>query len=97
MAYGSRLLRGFCIAAPFLAIDFVGVGVYQACGLGHYSLIFALCRKLVLEIPMMFVLDALFPLYGLPYSQVVAEVVLAVAAVIVLARLFKRLEREQTE
>ena len=32
--YGSSFLRGFCIATPFLAVDFLAVGVFQACGMG---------------------------------------------------------------
>ena len=48
---------------------------------------------MVLEIPALFILNALFPLYGLAYAQFAAELVLAIAAVIVLARLFRRLER----
>ena len=44
---------------------------------------------MVLEIPLLFILNWLFPLYGLAYAQVLAEVVLAIAAVIMLARIFK--------
>ena len=83
------------LALPFLCIDFVAVGVFQACGMGGKSLIFALMRKLMLEIPALFVLDKLFPLYGLAYAQLVAEVVLAAAAVIVLAKMFRRLQNER--
>ena len=83
------------LALPFLCIDFVAVGVFQACGMGGKSLIFALMRKLVLEIPALFVLDKLFPLYGLAYAQLVAEVVLAAAAVIVLSKMFRRLQNER--
>ena len=63
--------------------------------MGKESLIFAILRKIVLEIPALFILNLLFPLYGLAYAQLTAEVVLAVAAVIVLMRLLKKLEREQ--
>lgn len=91
--YGARFLRGFCLGMPFLAIDFLAVGVFQACGLGKNAFLFAILRKVVLEIPALVLLNALFPLYGLAYAQFTAELVLAIAAVIVLARLFRRLER----
>jgi len=58
------------------------------------SLIFALLRKVVLEIPALVVLDKLFPMYGIAYAQLVAEFVLAVAAVIFLIRILKKFERE---
>ena len=91
--YGARFLQGFCLGMPFLAIDFLAVGVFQACGLGKNAFLFAILRKVVLEIPALFILNAMFPLYGLAYAQFAAELVLAIAAVIVLARLFRRLER----
>ena len=59
--YGSRFLRCMCAAQPFLCLDFLAVGVFQACGLGHYSLIFAILRKIVLEIPALYILNALIP------------------------------------
>lgn len=93
VVYGARFLQGFCLGMPFLAIDFLAVGVFQACGLGKNAFLFAILRKVVLEIPALFILNALFPLYGLAYAQFAAELVLAIAAVIVLARLFRRLER----
>ena len=96
VAYGSRLLRYMCLAQPFLCLDFLAVGVFQACGLGRYSLLFAVLRKIVLEIPDLYILNRLFPLYGLACAQPVAEVVLAGAAVIILARLFRRMDAEGT-
>lgn len=95
VAYGTSFLRGMCLAMPFLCMDFLAVGVFQACGLGKEAFIFAVLRKIVLEIPALFILNWLFPLYGLAYAQLVAEIILAAAAIIVLARLFRRLERHQ--
>ncbi len=94
VSYGTRLLRGLCLGIPFLCMDFIAVGVFQACGLGKKALLFAVLRKIVLEIPALFILNYLFPLYGLAYSQLTAEVILSVAAVIVLRRIFKQLEKE---
>ena len=81
IVYGTRFLRGFSLSMPFLGMDFLAVGVFQALGKGRYALVFALMRKIVLEIPALFILNWLFPLYGLPYAQPFAEMVLAAAAV----------------
>lgn len=94
VAYGAAFLRGFCFALPFLCIDFLALGVFQSCGMGMKSFIFAVVRKIVLEIPALFVLNWLFPLYGLAYAQFVAELILGTIAVVVLVRMFRRLERE---
>ncbi len=94
VGYAARFLHGLCLAMPFLCMDFLGVGVFQSCGLGRNALLFAILRKIVLEIPALYILNALFPLYGLAYAQFTAEIVLATAAVIVLVRLIRKLERQ---
>ena len=91
--YGTRFMRGFCLGLPFLSMDFLAVGVFQAVGMGKYSLCFAILRKVVLEIPALYILNFLFPLYGLAYAQFAAEIVLAAAAVIILARIFRQMEK----
>ncbi len=96
VAYGSQFLRCMCVAQPFLCLDFLAVGVFQACGLGQYALLFAVLRKIVLEIPALYVLNYFFPLYGLACAQAVAEVVLAAAAVAILVYLFRRMDAEGT-
>ena len=87
---GSVIIRGFAIALPFIGIDFVGVGVFQATGYGKLSLIFAILRKIVLEIPFLFILNYLWPLYGLGFAQACAEFILAIGSIIVLSKLFKK-------
>lgn len=91
--FGTRFLRGFCLGLPFLCIDFLAVGVFQAVGMGKEALIFAVLRKIVLEIPALCILNWLFPLYGLACAQMTAEIVLAAAAVLVLSRFFGKLEK----
>ena len=94
ISYGEKFLRGFCLGLPFLCVDFVAVGVFQASGKGREAFVFAILRKVILEIPALYVLNLLFPLYGLAYAQFVTEFVLAVAAVLVLAHMFRKLSGE---
>ena len=70
-------------------------GCRRISGLGKNAFIFALLRKIVLEIPALILLNKLFPLYGLAYAQLTAELILAIAAVIVLVRLFRKLEKSR--
>ena len=87
---GTKLLRGFCIGLPFLCLDFITVGVFQSVGMGKHALFFAIARKVLLEIPAIFVMDRLFPLYGMAYTQFIAEFVLAIVAIVVMIRLFRK-------
>lgn len=94
ISYGSSFLRGMCLGLVFICMDFLAVGVFQACGMGSKSLIFAILRKIVFEIPAIFILNRIFPLYGLAYAQFSAEFILAVAAVTVLVNMFKKLSAQ---
>ncbi len=91
IAYGTRFLQGFCLGIPFLCMDFLTVGVFQALGLGKNALAFAVLRKIILEIPALYILNFLFPLYGLAYAQTTAEIVMSFTALFMLTRIFRRL------
>ena len=93
VAYGIRFLRALSLAMAFLSMDFIAVGVFQALGMGKNALIFAVLRKIVLEIPLLLLLNWVYPLYGLPYAQVGAEMILSIAAVVMLTRIFRRCNR----
>jgi len=90
VAYGTAFLQGMCLGMVFLCTDFMAVGVFASLGMGKYSLTFAILRKVVLEIPLLFLLNTLFPLYGLAYAQFLTEAILAMAAVVMLVRIFKQ-------
>lgn len=92
--YSGRFLQGMCISLPFICMDFIAVGVFQACGMGKKALVFAILRKIVFEIPAIYILNHFFPLYGLAWAQTVAEVVLSVIALAVLVRMFRGFRKE---
>lgn len=94
VAYGAKFLRGMCLSLPFLCMDFLAVGVFQACGMGKKAFLFALLRKIILEIPALYILNWISPLYGLAYAQFTAEFILAIAAVLVLLRIFREEEKK---
>ena len=93
IAFGTSFLRGMCLGIVFLCVDFLAVGVFASLGMGKRALAFAILRKIVLEIPLLFVLNSLFPLYGLAYAQCIAEFVLAVAAVVMLLKIFRQTDK----
>lgn len=93
--YSTAFLRGMCLSLPFICMDFMAVGIFQSCGMGKKSLVFAILRKIVFEIPAIYILNHFFPLYGLAYAQTTAEIILSIIAVIVLINLFRKLKAEQ--
>ncbi len=97
VAYGTSFLRGMCIGLPFLCMDFLAVGVFQAVGMGKKAFFFAILRKIILEIPALIILNYAYPLYGLAYAQAVTEIILAVAAVLTLRGIFKGMRQTAAE
>ena len=92
VSYGKIFLRSMASAIPFLCIDFLAVGFFQACGYGKYSLIFAFLRKIILEIPALLILNILIPVYGIGFSQTFAEIGMCIASVFMVRKVFKKIE-----
>lgn len=88
IVYGTSFLRGLCLALPFLNMDFLAIGVFQAVGMGKKAFFFAILRKIIMEIPAIYLLNRMIPLYGMAYAQFVTEVILAAVAVATLGKMF---------
>lgn len=93
--YGKMFLHAYSLAITFLSVDFLAVGVFQAIGMGRKSLLFAVLRKIVFEIPALFILNYVWGVNGLGYAAFVAEFMLALCAVWMLRRIFKNIEKEE--
>lgn len=93
ISIGEKLLRRFSVAIPFLCIDYLIVAIFQAVGEGRYALVFAVLRKIVLEIPALYVWNHFYPLYGLAYAQATAEVILATIGSAAMIRFFARKQK----
>ena len=91
--HGVKLLRGFAVVLPLMSLDFFSVSIFQATGMGKAALIFAVLRKIILEIPLLFLMNRIYPLYGLPYAQVITEFILATVSIFFLARLYKEMDQ----
>lgn len=95
--FGVLFLRAMCIGIVFNCTDFLAVGVFQALGMGKTALYFALLRKVILEIPLLFLLNKCFGLYGLPYAQSITEIILAAAAIFMLLRIFRQVQKQPSQ
>ena len=92
IAMGSSFLVAMGIILVFAGFDFISVAAFQACGMGRLSLAFTFLRKIVLEIPLLCVFNHFIPLYGLPYAQLCAEIVLCIVAMFIMRRLLSEPE-----
>jgi putative MATE family efflux protein len=80
--YGIAFLKIFCIGAPFSAFAYTVISFFQATGQGVKSLILALMRKGILDIPLMFLLNAAYPVYGIVWATPLADILCCLTAAV---------------
>ncbi len=73
VALAAQFLRARVLATPLMFLSFFTVYLFQAFGKGQISLLLGTVRWLGFNIPMLFLLNALFQMYGLVWSQVAAD------------------------
>ena len=83
---GAKFLRGRCFALPFMMIGYHIVNYMNAVGRGRASFLLAVIRHIVLIIPIMLVMNRIWGLTGLIWSQPVADFLNALIAVAVFIR-----------
>ena len=74
VTYGARFLRILCIGGPFSACAYAFISFFQATGMGRRSFLLAILRKGLLDIPMMFALNSLIPLYGIVWATPITDI-----------------------
>ena len=88
--YGICFLRILCLGCPFSAGAYMVISFFQAVGSGGRSFILAVMRKGMLDIPLMFMLGAAFPIYGVVWATPAADFICFVTAVIMILMFLKR-------
>lgn len=72
------------IAAVIMFFCFFAVFLYQGLGNGKRSLTLAVLRWACLNIPMLFLFDSFFGMYGLVWAQVASDVLTVLISFLVL-------------
>lgn len=89
---GLPFLRGRCISLPFMMIGYHIVNYMNAVNKGKISFLLALIRHIALIIPLMLLMNTLWGLNGLIWSQAAADGLNAVIALLIC----KRVDRGNT-
>ena len=90
---GAQFLRVRCLATPFMFIAFHTLYGVQAMGKGGVSLALAAIRQLALYIPILFLMNMLFGMFGLVRAQLIGDVITDAISVIWFYRLLGRMEK----
>ena len=91
VAIGTKILRARCFATPFMVLSFHMVYLMQALKEGGWAFKLAFIRQLCLNIPILLLLDHLFGMDGLVWSQVMADIINVAVSYLVYWNVKKRL------
>lgn len=88
--YGSVFLKIMCVGAPFSAWAYTVISFFQATGHMTKSLVLALLRKGILDIPLMFILNSVYPIYGIVCATPAADIICCGTAVVLFVMFIKK-------
>ena len=92
--YGATFLRIMVTAMPLMAICYPMIVQFQALGRAKESLICSILRKGALDIPLLFVLDRVLPLYGCMMVQPIVDSIALGVVLLFYRRVNRSLEED---
>lgn len=94
----TDFLRILCLAVPFMLFNLQISFTFQAMGMGKQSLVLSSLRQGLVNIPLLFIMNKLFGLYGIVWTQLISDVITGVISYIVyrksLSKLMSNTENE---
>lgn len=90
VAYGVAFLRRMCIAMPLMAVGYLMIVQFQAIARPKEAMLLSVLRKGALDIPLLFLMTALIPLYGAVWVQPIVDTVAMLAALFLNHRMNRR-------
>ena len=94
VAMSTDFLRIMCLAVPFMITNFQMSFTFQAMGLGKQSLLLSSLRQGLINIPLLFLMNSLFGLYGIVWTQLVSDLLTTGISFVVYHRTYRDLERK---
>ena len=92
LQYGVDFLRILCVGGPFSASAYTIISFFQATGQGKKSFLLAILRKGIVDIPLMFMLNLVLPVYGIVLATPLADALCCAAANMMLIAFLKQME-----
>ncbi len=97
LEYGAIFLKILCVGGPFSAYAYTIISFFQAVGEGKRAFLLATLRKGFLDIPLMFILQLLIPIFGIVAATPAADAVCCVTAIIMFKGFLRRLDLRKTQ
>ena len=93
---GTDFLRILCLAVPLMIFNVQISFTFQAMGMGKQSLILSSLRQGVVNIPLLFIMNGIFGLYGIVCTQIISDIITAVISYAIYSSSCKKLLNNDT-
>ena len=87
----TDFLRILCLAVPFMLFNLQISFTFQAMGMGKQSLLLSSMRQGLVNIPLFFIMNHFFGLYGIVWTQLISDVITGIVSYIVYRKSLKKL------
>ena len=91
--YGTQFLQARCFATPFMFLSFHMVHFMQAVGRGRVSFYLAAIRQLLLNIPILLILNYFLGMTGIVWTQMTADILNVIASYMIYYRIYSTIEQ----
>ncbi len=95
VALGTDFLRICCLATPIMICNFQMIYCFQAMGKGPQSLLLSACRQGIFNIPLLILMNSIFGVYGIMWTQLIADGLTVVISFTLYDRVYKKLTLEK--
>jgi len=92
ISMGIDFLRIMCLATPLMICNIQMSYTFQAMGKGPQSLFLSACRQGLINIPLLFLMNAIFGLYGVVWTQLLADALTMVISFVMYRKLYNALK-----
>ena len=89
--YGIQFLWARCFATPFMFLSFHMVHFMQAINRGKISFCLAVIRQLCLNIPILLLMNAIFGMVGIVWTQMTADILNVIVSYIIYFRVIRKI------
>lgn len=91
---GAAFLRLRSLAMPVISVEFMLIAVFQGIGGAKQAFVLSILRKGIVDIPLMILLNILWPMYGLMLVQPIMEFIGFTVALVLYTKTKGRLAKE---
>lgn len=97
VAYGAKMFGILQMSCPIVGLMFLGTSALQAFGKGLPSLLLSVCRQGLVFIPLLFMFNHLWGLYGAVFAQPMADLVTVILSMTICLTIMHRMNYRDEE